>query len=73
VRDHGGTVVALNYSMDHIFDIHRNDVIFSTSDIGWVMGHSYIIYGPLIRGATSIIFEGKPTIPDAGVWWRIIE
>ena len=73
MRDTGGTIVALNFSMENIFDIHRNDVFFATSDIGWVVGHSFIVYGPLIRGATSVFFEGKPVIPNAGVLWRIVE
>lgn len=59
--------------MKNIFNIHKGDVWFSASDIGWVVGHSFIVYGPLIVGATSIIFEGKPIIPDAGVLWRIVE
>lgn len=73
VRDTGGTVVALNWTMEHIFDVNKRDVWFSASDIGWVVGHSFIVYGPLIRGATSIIFEGKPIVPNAGVLWRIVE
>lgn len=73
VRDTGGTAVALNWTMKNIFNIHKGDVFFSSSDIGWVVGHSFIVYGPLIRGATSIIFEGKPIVPDAGVLWRVIE
>lgn len=73
VRDTAGTIVALNFAMENIYDLHRGEVYFSTSDIGWVVGHSFIVYGPLIRGATSIIFEGKPIIPDAGVLWRVVE
>lgn len=73
MRDTGGTVVALNWTMKHIFNIHEKDVWFAGSDIGWVVGHSFIVYGPLIRGATSVIFEGKPVIPDAGVFWRVVE
>lgn len=59
--------------MDHVFDLHRREVFFATSDIGWVVGHSFIVYGPLLRGATSVFFEGKPIIPDAGVLWRAVE
>lgn len=73
MRDTGGTVVALNWTMQNIFGINRGDMWFSTSDIGWVVGHSFIVYGPLIRGATSIIFEGKPITPNAGVLWRVVE
>ena len=73
VRDTGGTVVALNWTMKHIFNIHEKDVWFAGSDIGWVVGHSFIVYGPLIRGAASVFFEGKPIIPNAGVFWRIVQ
>jgi len=65
--------VALNWAMHHIMDIHAGDVYFSSSDIGWVVGHSFIIYGPLLRGATTIIYEGKPNTPDVGIFWRLIE
>jgi propionyl-CoA synthetase len=64
--------VFLNWIMKHMFNIHENDVLFACSDLGWIVGHSYIVYGPLIRGATSVLFEGKPIIPDAGVLWRIV-
>lgn len=74
VRDNGGNAVALSYVMKYLFDIKENDVYFSTSDIGWVVGHSYIIYGPLLAGATTLLFEGKPIgTPDAGVFWRLCE
>jgi len=74
VRDVGGTCVALNYSMKTIFNISRKDVFFTTSDIGWVVGHSYIVYGPLIRGATSIIYEGKPVgTPNGKRYWSMIQ
>ena len=73
MRDTGGTVVALNWVMKNVFNIGKEDIWFAASDIGWVVGHSFIVYGPLIRGATSVIFEGKPIIPDAGVLWRVIE
>ena len=72
-RDTGGYTVALAASMKHIFDAHPGEVYFATSDIGWVVGHSYIIYGPLIAGMTTIMYEGLPTRPDAGVWWSIVE
>ena len=74
VRDNGGNAVALAYTMKYIFDIHPGDVYFSGSDIGWVVGHSYTIYGPLIAGAATVMYEGKPVgTPDAGVLWRICE
>lgn len=69
VRDTGGTVVALNFCMENVFNVHRGSVHFAGSDVGWVVGHSFIVYGPLIRGATSILFEGKPVVPNAGVMW----
>jgi propionyl-CoA synthetase len=59
--------------MKHIMGIQKGDVYFSTSDIGWVVGHSFIVYGPLLMGATTILYEGKPTLPDPGVIWRLIE
>ena len=74
VRDTGGTCVALNFTMKNIMDIGLGDVVGSTSDIGWVVGHTFIIYGPLLRGATTLIFEGKPIgTPDAGKIWELIE
>ena len=73
VRDNGGHAVALNWSMRHIYDVSPGDVYWAASDIGWVVGHSYITYAPLIYGCTSILFEGKPIgTPDAGVFWRVI-
>ena len=72
-RDTGGYTVALAASMKHIFDAKAGQTYFATSDIGWVVGHSYIIYGPLIAGMTTIMYEGLPTRPDAGVWWSIVE
>ena len=73
VRDNGGHAVALNWSMRHIYDATPGDVYWAASDIGWVVGHSYITYAPLIYGCTSILFEGKPIgTPDAGVFWRVI-
>ena len=73
-RDTGGTLVALNYAMKNIMDIHHSDVYFATSDIGWVVGHSFILYGPLIRGATTILYEGKPVgTPHCGKYWELAE
>lgn len=59
--------------MRDVFNIGKNDIWFSATDIGWVVGHSFIVYGPLIRGATSIIFEGKPLVPDPGALWRVTQ
>ncbi|MGB3881191.1 MAG: propionate--CoA ligase [Diaphorobacter nitroreducens] len=72
-RDTGGYTVALASSMRHIFEAQPGDTYFCTSDIGWVVGHSYIIYGPLIAGMTTILYEGLPVRPDAGIWWSIVE
>jgi len=72
-RDTGGYAVALAASMKHIFNAKAGDTYFATSDIGWVVGHSYIIYGPLLAGMATIMYEGLPTRPDAGVWWSIVE
>lgn len=73
VRDTGGYATVLKASMKWLFDINRGDVFWSSSDIGWVVGHSFIVYGPLLAGSTSIIFEGKPVgTPDAGAWWRVM-
>ncbi|MBS0466427.1 MAG: propionate--CoA ligase [Proteobacteria bacterium] len=72
-RDTGGYTVALAASMRHIFEAKAGDVYFCTSDIGWVVGHSYIIYGPLLAGMTTILYEGLPVRPDAGIWWSIVE
>jgi propionyl-CoA synthetase len=74
VRDNGGHAVALNSSMEYVYDAAPGSVFWAASDIGWVVGHSYIVYGPLIRGCTTILFEGKPIrTPDAGTFWRVIE
>lgn len=59
--------------MDNIYDVRRGDVHFSTSDVGWVVGHSYIVYGPLLAGASSVFFEGKPNNPNPGVIWERCE
>ncbi|MFZ5548896.1 MAG: propionate--CoA ligase [Pseudomonadota bacterium] len=72
-RDTGGYTVALAASMKHIFCGQPGETYFSTSDIGWVVGHSYIIYGPLIAGMATIMYEGLPTRPDAAVWWSLVE
>lgn len=73
LRDNGGHAVALNYSMNAIYGVDRGDVFWASSDIGWVVGHSYIVYGPLIKGCTTILYEGKPVrTPDAGAFWRVI-
>ena len=72
-RDTGGYCVALAASMKHIFLGNPGETYFSTSDIGWVVGHSYIVYGPLIAGMATIMYEGLPTRPDAGVWWSLVE
>lgn len=73
VRDNGGHMVALKWTMKAIYDVDAGDVYWAASDVGWVVGHSYIVYGPLFRGCTTILFEGKPVgTPDAGVFWRVI-
>lgn len=72
-RDVGGYAVALASSMKHIFCGNPGETYFATSDIGWVVGHSYIVYGPLIAGMATIMYEGTPIRPDAGIWWSIVE
>jgi propionyl-CoA synthetase len=72
-RDTGGYAVALAASMKHIFLGQPGETYFSTSDIGWVVGHSYIVYGPLIAGMATILYEGLPTRPDAAIWWSLVE
>jgi len=72
-RDTAGYAVALAASMKHIFCCNPGETYFSTSDIGWVVGHSYIVYGPLIAGMATIFYEGLPTRPDAGIWWSLVE
>jgi propionyl-CoA synthetase len=71
-RDTGGYAVALAASLQHIYCGGAGETMFTTSDIGWVVGHSYIVYGPLIRGMTTILYEGLPIRPDAGIWWKIV-
>jgi propionyl-CoA synthetase len=73
VRDTGGYAVALAASMEYIFCGGQGETMFCTSDIGWVVGHSYIVYGPLIAGMCTIMYEGTPLRPDAGIWWQIVE
>lgn len=73
VRDNGGYMVALSWSMEALYGIRAGDIFWTASDIGWVVGHSYIVYGPLLTGATTVLFEGKPVgTPDAGTFWRVI-
>ena len=72
-RDTGGYAVALAASMKYIYCGSAGETMFTTSDIGWVVGHSYIIYGPLIAGMTTIMYEGVPVRPDAGIWWKIVQ
>jgi len=73
VRDSGGYTVALTWAMRNIYDIGPGDTMFTASDVGWVVGHSFIVYGPLLAGATTILYEGKPIgTPDAGAFWRIV-
>jgi propionyl-CoA synthetase len=72
VRDNGGHLVALDWTMTNIYGVQPGEVFWAASDIGWVVGHSYIVYGPLVHGCTTILFEGKPVgTPDAGVYWRV--
>ncbi len=71
-RDVGGYAVALAASMKHVYCGGAGETMFTTSDIGWVVGHSYIVYGPLIAGMTTILYEGLPIRPDAGIWWKIV-
>ena len=73
VRDNGGHAVALEWSMGSRYDIRAGEVCWAASDVGWVVGHSYIVYAPLLDGGTSILYEGKPVgTPDAGAFWRVI-
>jgi propionyl-CoA synthetase len=74
VRDTGGSIVALKWSMKNIYNVAPGDVFWAASDVGWVVGHSYIVYGPLFNGNTTVLYEGKPVgTPDAGAYWRVIE
>ena len=73
VRDNGGHAVALMWTMKNIYDIEPGDVFWAASDVGWVVGHSYIVYGPLLAGATTVLYEGKPVgTPDPGAFWRVV-
>jgi propionyl-CoA synthetase len=73
VRDNGGHAVALRWSLEHVYDAHPGDVYWAASDVGWVVGHSYIVYAPLLTGCTTILYEGKPVgTPDPGAFWRVI-
>jgi propionyl-CoA synthetase len=73
VRDNGGHMVALEWSMGHFFGVRPGEVFWAASDVGWVVGHSYIVYGPLLHGCTAVLYEGKPVgTPDAGAYWRVI-
>ncbi len=72
-RDNGGHAVALRWSMENIYDTHPGETFFCASDVGWVVGHSYIVYAPLLTGCTTVLYEGKPIgTPDAGAFWRVI-
>jgi propionyl-CoA synthetase len=74
VRDNGGHAVALAWSMTNVYDVAPGDVYWAASDVGWVVGHSYIVYAPLLHGCTTVLYEGKPVgTPDAGAFWRVIE
>ena len=73
VRDNGGHMVALKWSMTNTYDTHPGEVYWAASDVGWVVGHSYIVYAPLLQGCTTVIYEGKPVgTPDAGAFWRVL-
>jgi propionyl-CoA synthetase len=73
VRDNGGHAVALRWSMENVYDVRPGETMFTASDVGWVVGHSYIVYAPLLTGAATVLYEGKPVgTPDAGAFWRVI-
>jgi propionyl-CoA synthetase len=73
LRDNGGHAVALRWTLPNIYDTHPGDVYWAASDVGWVVGHSYIVYGPLLTGCTTVLYEGKPVgTPDAGSFWRVV-
>jgi len=73
VRDNGGHAVALEWTMTHVYDVQPGEVYWAASDVGWVVGHSYIVYAPLLHGCTTVLYEGKPVgTPDAGAFWRVI-
>ncbi len=74
IRDNGGHAVALKYSMQHVYGVEPGEVYWAASDVGWVVGHSYIVYAPLIHGCSTVLFEGKPVkTPDAGTFWQLIQ
>ena len=73
VRDTGGTTVGLNYCMRSVFNVNKGSVHFAGSDIGWVVGHSFIVYGPLLRCSSCVFFEGKPVVPNPGVMWDRVQ
>ena len=74
VRDNGGHAVAMKYSMQAIYDMHPGEVFWAASDVGWVVGHSYIVYAPLLAGLSTVLYEGKPVkTPDAGAFWRVVQ
>src|ERR1700704_4440830 len=74
VRDNGGHAVALSYSMPNVYGVQPGDVSWAARAVGWVVGHSYIVYAPLLIGCTTILYEGKPVgTPDPGAFWRVIE
>ena len=68
-----GYILWAQYTMEHVFDVKENDTFWCTADVGWITGHTYIVYGPLAMGATTIMYEGVPTYPDVGRWWKMIE
>src|SRR3546814_21156420 len=73
VRDNGGHAVALKWSMKNVYDVDPGEVFWAASDVGWVVGHSYIVYAPLLHGCTTVLYEGKPVgTLDAGTFWRVI-
>src|SRR5512145_3542778 len=74
VRDTGGYLVALKWSMKGLYGVEPGEVYWCASDVGWVVGHSYIVYGPLLHGCTTVLYEGKPVgTPDPGAFWRVID
>lgn len=73
VRDAAGTVLGQTYFLKNVLGLKEGEAIFAMSDIGWIVGHSMIVYGPQVRGARAVMFEGKPMVPDAGIMWKIIE
>ena len=71
--NYAGYILWAQYTMEHVFDVKENDTFWCTADVGWITGHTYIVYGPLAMGATTIMYEGVPTFPDVGRWWNMIE